>query len=141
MRRKKTHKSNLEGRKFWSEKLQQPFRSNWEIFIAELLTELGIKYEFEPERVYFRKEHESYLYDFYLPDFNVVIEVKGYMDAKSEKRCKLFKKYYGAKHGFFLVMKDEMELLKLNPELIFTYIGIAQEELRRVRGNELHDYV
>jgi hypothetical protein len=125
-------KKSVEGRRFHSKKLDMYFRSNWEIFVAELLTDLNIEFEFEPKRVYFRAEKESYLYDFYLPEYNSVIEVKGWFDKRSQKRVKLFKKYYGAKYGFFMIMKEEMELLKNNPELIYTYIQIAEEERIRV---------
>lgn len=133
MRRKKTERNNVESRKFFSEKLDMYFRSSWEVELAEILTELGIAFEFEPERIFFDKERESYLPDFYLPEYNVWIEVKGYMDKRSEKRCKLFKKYLGAETGFFLYMKEERELILRSPELLFTYIEIAQEELERVR--------
>jgi hypothetical protein len=119
------------GRKFVSEKLKMTFRSNWEIELAELLHELGIEFEYEPERFYFRAEKESYLPDFYLPEYNTWIEVKGYMDKKSLRRVKLFKKYYGAEYGFFLYEKEERELILKSPALLFTYIEIAQKEQKR----------
>jgi extradiol dioxygenase family protein len=121
------------GRKFVSQKLGMVFRSNWEIELAELMTDLGIKWVYEPERVYFRAEGESYLYDFYLPQYNVVIEVKGYMDKRSLRRVKLFKKYYGHKYGFFLFEKEERDLVivKGMTEVLFKYIEIAQKEQER----------
>lgn len=127
----KAGKRELDGRRFWSEKLQMPFRSNWEITIAEMLTDLNIKFDFEPERFYFRAENESYLPDFYLPEYNCWIEVKGYMDKRSEKRCKLFKKYHNSTAGYFLIMKDEMDLLAHSPEMLFTLIEVAMEEHKR----------
>lgn len=133
MRRKKTERNNVESRKFFSAKLDMYFRSSWEVELAEILTELGIAFEFEPERFFFDVEKESYLPDFYLTEYNVWIEVKGYMDKRSEKRCKLFKKHLGAETGFFLYMKEERELILKSPELLFTYIEIAQEEHERVR--------
>ena len=128
----KTH----SGRRFWSEKLQMPFRSNWEIELAELLTDLEIKFEFEPKRFYFRAERESYLPDFWLPEYNCWIEVKGWMDTRSEKRCRLFKKYYGAEYGYFLVMKEELELLRGTPEFIYQLLEIATKERQR-RAKEI----
>jgi hypothetical protein len=130
---RKTQKSN-RGRKFVSAKLGMTFRSNWEIELAELLTDMGIDFLYEPERFYFRAEKESYLPDFYLPEFNCWIEVKGYMDKRSEKRCKLFKKYHGAETGFFLYEKEERELVLQSPQLLFTYLDIAQKELERRKG-------
>lgn len=126
-------KKQDNGRKFVSEKLEMAFRSNWEIELAELLHELGIKFEYEPERFYFRNENESYLPDFYLPEFNCWIEVKGYMDKRSLRRVKLFKKYYGKDYAFFLYEKEERELILNNPELIYSYIEIAQKEYERVK--------
>jgi hypothetical protein len=126
-------KKNSNGRKFVSQKLGMVFRSNWEIELAELLHELGIEFEYEPERFYFRAERESYLPDFYLPEYNVWIEVKGFMDKRSLKRVKLFKKYHGAEFGFMLYEKEERELILESPALLFTYIEIAQKELERCK--------
>jgi hypothetical protein len=128
---KKKIQSN-RGRKFVSQKLNMEFRSNWEILIAEMLTDLNIEFDYEPERVYFRAERESYLCDFYLPEYNCWIEIKGYMDKRSLRRVKLFKKYYGAEAGFFLIEKDELDLLKKTPELIYTFIEIAEKERERI---------
>lgn len=130
MRTKKATKKNVEGRKFWSEKLQMAFRSTWEIELAEMLTELGIAFEFEPQRFYFRAERESYLPDFYLPEFDCWIEVKGYMDKRSEKRVRLFKKYH-SESAFFLYEKEERELALSNPEILLALIGVATEEVKR----------
>lgn len=121
------------GRKFISEKLEMSFRSNWEIELAELMTELGIEWRYEPQRFYFRAEHESYLPDFYLPEYNVWIEVKGWMDKRSLRRIKLFKKHYRDKTGFFIYEKEERELILKSPALLFTYIEIAQKELERCK--------
>ncbi|WP_218924886.1 hypothetical protein [Priestia megaterium] len=131
MRTNKVNKKNVEGRRFWSEKLQMSFRSNWEIELAEMLTELGIKFEFEPQRFYFRREKESYLPDFFLPEYNCWIEVKGYMDERSLKRVKLFKKYYSSETSFFLYEKEERELALKNPAILMTLIEVAREEMKR----------
>jgi hypothetical protein len=120
-----------DGRRFYSSKLDMMFRSNWEIELAELLSELGISFQYEPQRFYFRAERESYLPDFYLPAYNTFIEVKGYMDMRSQKRCQLFKKKYGKAYGYFLWEKEERELILKNPELIFTFLEVAQKEQER----------
>ena len=131
--RSKPKKSKLDGRRFWSERLQKPFRSNWEIEIAELLTELGIKWTYEPKRFYFRAEQESYLPDFFLDDYNCWLEVKGYMDKRSEKRCRLFKKYHEKETGFFLVMEEEIKLLRQEPKMIYALIDSAIKEHEKKR--------
>lgn len=126
-------KKKDNGRKFVSQKLRMTFRSNWEIELAELLAELGIQFKYEPKRFYFRGENESYLPDFYLPEYNCWIEVKGYMDKRSLRRVKLFKKYYGKEFAFFLYEKEERELILNNPSLIFTYIDVAKKEYERAK--------
>lgn len=138
MSKKKKEGKTIDGRRFWSERLQMPFRSNWEIELAELMTELGIEWLYEPERVYFKAERESYLPDFYLPDYDVWIEVKGWMDNRSEKRCRLFRKYHGNETGFFLYMKEERESILKKPELLFECLKVAQIEmqLRQIEEEE-----
>ncbi|PEM64425.1 hypothetical protein [Bacillus toyonensis] len=124
-------KAYKEGLRFYSEQEAMMFRSTWECEIAELLSNLNIPYKYEPQRFYYKSHKESYLPDFYLPTHNVYLEVKGYMDKRSLKRCNLFRKYQGSTYGFFLYEKEERELILNEPALLFTYLGIAQEELRR----------
>lgn len=131
--RKSAYKNGL---RFFSEKENKLFRSTWEIELAELLTSLGIPYEYEPQRYYYRDHRESYLPDFYLPTYNVYLEVKGWMDKRSLKRCNLFRKYQGDQFGFLLYEKEERELILNDPQLIYTYIDIAQEELQRRKNND-----
>lgn len=124
-------KAYKEGLRFHSESENKLFRSSWEVELAESLTSLGISYEYEPQRFYYRSHKESYLPDFYLPEYDTYIEVKGWLDKRSQKRCKLFRQYQGNQYGFFLYMKEERDIVLGNPEMIYTYLGIAQEELQR----------
>jgi hypothetical protein len=126
--KKKAYESGL---KFYSESEARMFRSRWEIELAELLTSMNIPYEYEPKREYFKAEKESYLCDFYLPSYNVWIEVKGWLDPRSLKRIKLWRKYLGHTAGFILWEKEERELILKEPALLYTYIDIALEEMRR----------
>lgn len=135
--KRKTH-SYKEGRRFYCSELDMYFRSNWEIELVRLLSELGISFKYEPQRFYFRAERESYLPDFYLPAYNTFIEVKGYMDMRSQKRCQLFKKKYGSTYGYFLWEKEERELILKNPTLLFTFLEVAQsEQERRAKSDNL----
>ena len=113
------------------------FRSSWEVELAELMTDLGIEFKYEPFRYYYRAEQCSYLPDFYLPQFNVYIEVKGYMDKLSAKRCRLFRKYQLVDFGFFLYMAEERKLILDEPNLLFTYLEIASQEHLKVKAMEL----
>ncbi|KJE27433.1 hypothetical protein LG52_33 [Geobacillus kaustophilus] len=128
--KKQQHPSQF---KFYSEKLKRGFRSNWEVELAELLAELGIEFLYEPKRFHFRAERESYLPDFYLPEFNCWIEVKGYMDKRSLRRIKLFRKYYGKQYAFILYEKEERELILKDPSILFVLLEVAQQELERRR--------
>lgn len=128
-------KAYKEGLRYYSETEAKMFRSTWEVELAELLTSLGISYEYEPKRVYFKEHKESYLCDFYLPEYNVWIEVKGYLDPRSLKRCNLWRSYHGHTAGFFLYMKEERDLILNNPEMLYTYLDISIQEWRR-KANE-----
>lgn len=129
-------KAYKEGLRYYSETEAKMFRSTWERELAELLTSLGITYKFEPTRYFYKSHKDSYLPDFYLPEYNTYIEVKGYYDKRSQKRCNLFRKYQGNQYGFFLYMKEERDIILGNPEMIYTYLGIAQEELQRRKNND-----
>jgi hypothetical protein len=130
-----TKKQNRSNKKFVSDRFNLVFRSSWEVELAEVMDDLGIEFKYEPKRYYFRAEKESYLPDFYLPEFNCWIEVKGYMDKRSEKRCKLFKRYFKSEFGFFLWMKEERELTLKTPELLYTFLEIAEKERERCEKN------
>jgi hypothetical protein len=117
-RASKKHSTN-EHHKYWSHTLQEAFRSNWEIELAEMLTELGITYDYEPQRLYF-PSGESYLPDFWLPDFGCWIEVKGWLDPLSQKRMSLYRRHY--KEPLLMWMKEERELCKENPKMLLSLI-------------------
>lgn len=77
--------------------LNQYFRSAWEANIARLLNYYNIEWIYESKRFNFDKEYHkviSYQPDFYLPKYDIWIEVKGWMDDKSKKRLELFEKYF-----------------------------------------------
>lgn len=59
------------------EDLNQYFRSSWEANFARILDYLNIKWEYEPKRFKINS-NETYTPDFYLSDFDLWIEVKGY---------------------------------------------------------------
>ena len=65
-------------------------RSNWETYVAKLLLYAGYRYEYEHRR-YFLANGVSYLPDFYLPEYNVFIEVKGILLDKDRIKITLFK--------------------------------------------------
>ena len=56
--------------------------SSWEVLCAEKLDELGIRWEraedIKLKYIDKRAQTRNYIPDFYLPDFDIYIEVKGY---------------------------------------------------------------
>ena len=65
------------------------FRSGLEKQIADLLTELGISYEYESTKVSYTIPH-NYIPDFVLPN-HVVLEAKGYWDSADRRKMKAVK--------------------------------------------------
>lgn len=71
-------------------------RSPWEIRVAQLAGQAGIKWQYEPQRFCFKDC--SYLPDFYLPKWNLWVEVKGWMHNEAKRRIELFRRYYPEKN-------------------------------------------
>lgn len=85
------------------------FRSRWEANIARLLNQYGIVWRYESVRFRFPDCGDnilSYCPDFYLPDLDIFIEVKGWLDENSWKRADRFAKYYPDENAK-LIMVDE----------------------------------
>ena len=73
------------------------FRSSWEANMARYYNFIGVKWEFEPKTFIFEnitRGSVSYTPDFYLPEEDKWIEVKGWMDGKSKTKLKRFAKQY-----------------------------------------------
>ena len=89
MTKKKTSKeSSLEWaqRAFnkLKEKKEPKFRSNLEKNIADLLTGLGVSYQYESEKLSYTIEH-NYTPDFVLPNY-LYLEAKGYWDPEDRRK-------------------------------------------------------
>ena len=67
-------------------------RSSWEVLFAQFLDLSGIKYLYEPKT--FDLGYTTYTPDFYLPELDFYIEIKGYFPIKTKKKLELFKKLY-----------------------------------------------
>ena len=63
------------------------FRSGLEERVADLLVELGVKYEYESTKVPYVIQH-NYTPDFILPN-GIWLECKGYWDSAIERRSSL----------------------------------------------------
>jgi len=78
-------------------------RSSWEVKIAFLLEQAKIKFEYEPQRI------GNYIPDFLLPEYNIWLEVKGFMSIKSMNKIRDFRK-----KGYTLYIINEKIYNRLN---------------------------
>ena len=66
--------------------------SSWEVACATRLDELGIRWERDPSMKLpytdRKKRKRNYIPDFYLPDFDIYIEVKGYWTPAAKHKMK-----------------------------------------------------
>lgn len=86
------------------------FRSSWEANIARYYNFTNIKWQFEPKIFVFdkiKKGSVSYTPDFYLPELDKWIEVKGWMDNKSKTKLKRFEKYYPEEYKKLELINDK----------------------------------
>jgi len=65
------------------------YRSKWEVYIAKLFLYSDIRTIYEPKRFFLTKTL-SYLPDFYLPDYNFYVEVKGLLSKKDSVLLSIF---------------------------------------------------
>ena len=72
-----------------SKKKISKYRSGLEEKVADLLSELGISYEYESKKISYVIQHH-YTPDFILPN-HVILECKGYWDAADRRKIKQVK--------------------------------------------------
>jgi hypothetical protein len=90
--------------------LQHYFRSNWEANVARYLNLIGVKWQYEPKRFFFKEIEtapNSYLPDFYLEDLDTWVEVKGWMDDKSKLKLEYFNEYYPDEFAKLIVIDQK----------------------------------
>lgn len=85
-------------------------RSSWEIAYAKYLDKQNVKWQYEPKT--FDLGNSTYTPDFYLPDSDTYVEIKGRWYKDAEKKFKLFqKKYYSA--NILLLTRKELRKMKV----------------------------
>lgn len=84
------------------------FYSRWEANITRLFNHLGIKWLYQPKT--FDLGSQNYTPDFYLPDYNIYIEVKNFLWKYSKIRDRKFRKLYPDIKLILLLKKDYLEL-------------------------------
>lgn len=97
------------------------FRSSWEANFARYLNYTNTKWEYEPKTFYFENIKRgciSYTPDFYLPETNEWVEIKGWMDSKSKTKLKRFAKYYPDEKLILIDNKKYRQLSKQFKDII-----------------------
>lgn len=97
----------------YREDLDMYFRSSWEANVARILNNLELAWEYEPKRFYFPDTGDgvlSYCPDFYIPDADIWIEVKGWMDEKSITRLRKFSESYPFESSRLIVINEPLYL-------------------------------
>ncbi len=86
------------------------FYSRWEANFARILNMMDIQWEFQPRR--FDLLTQKYTPDFYLPEYDLFIEIKNFLSEFSRNRDERFRKLY-PDIKLHLLLKDEyLELQK-----------------------------
>lgn len=73
------------------------FRSGWEASVARWFNHQGIVWEYEPVRFRFlniKRGTRGYTPDFYLPELDLYVEVKGNLPAQDKTRMRRFRKNF-----------------------------------------------
>jgi hypothetical protein len=83
-------------------------RSSWEVAYAKYLDKQGIKWEYEPKA--FDLGETTYTPDFYLPESDTYVEIKGRWFKDSKKKFNLFRKKY---YSVNIILLTRKELIKL----------------------------
>lgn len=86
------------------------FKSAWEANYARYLNYLNIKWEYEPKRFIFHNVEYmpiSYAPDFYLPEYDQWVEIKGWKDEKSKKRLNRFKEHYPEEYKKLILIQEK----------------------------------
>jgi len=93
------------------EDINQYFRSKWEANIARTFNYSNITWTFEPKRFCFDDISdgiESYLPDFYLPELDIWIEVKGWMKELDQLRINKFKTFYPDEYEKLVIIEGNL---------------------------------
>lgn len=80
------------------------FFSRWEANFARIMDLLKIKWVFQPKT--FDLKYQNYTPDFYLPKYDVYIEIKNFLSDYSLKRDNSFRKLY-PKEKLILILKSD----------------------------------
>lgn len=86
-------KNNVSGRVKMYEYNNTKLKGKWELDVAIWLDFNNIKWtnDVTPKQYYWNNDYHLYFVDFYIPDYDISIEVKGYKTERDEMKWKYFK--------------------------------------------------
>ena len=87
-------------------------RSSYEIRVASILTSLNLTWVYEPKVFPLNGTGHTYRPDFYLPDYNLWWEIKGYMRPDAKERLTKFFELY-PNEDLRILRKTDIEMLEL----------------------------
>jgi hypothetical protein len=108
---KKPSKRTGRGRGGFVKELGHYVRSTWEANVGRWLKANGLEYVYEPET--FDLGEFTYTPDFFLPDRNQYVEVKGVWTDKERRKLKAFQ---DLGHDLWIIDYDEYAALGFDPE-------------------------
>ena len=101
---KNNHNYGKVFKPFWGKYKNISMRSGWEIGYAKYLDRNNIKWEYEPKT--FDLGDTTYTPDFYLPELNTYIEIKGFLTDEAKQKIQRFIKIYSHINFKLLKKKD-----------------------------------
>ncbi len=101
-------------------------RSNWEANFVRVLNLHKIPFQFEPLSFRFPPNPKtgiapSYIPDFYLPEQDEFVEVKGYLDGRGRNKLRKFRKHFPEQFAKLTVVISRSNKANL---LFFTKLGV-----------------
>jgi hypothetical protein len=94
----------------YNEKYKVSYDSLWELNFVKILEYLEVKWEREPKK-FKLSNGKVYIPDFYLPEFNMFIEIKGRWFKGSKEKTELFKKEYSG-YKYYVIDSPKYRELK-----------------------------
>ena len=65
------------------------FRSDYELSVAKYLSEQGVKFEYESQKLSYQPKLKTYTPDFYLPEQDIYVEAKGFFSPADRQKMLL----------------------------------------------------
>jgi hypothetical protein len=101
------HKSDrIYSRATWTVYKDIKFRSTYEAECAEIMDNYGVEWIYEPKR--FKLGWTTYMPDFYLPEFNIYLEVKGWMMKEAQMKIDSFR---ALNYNLVIVRKEDLMVM------------------------------